>query len=184
MSGECKSYRLNEPMKWAEFKAMPDDIQIAYIKAIKAKYNAPNVAIAKMFGIDDACVGKRLAELGFQKGKAGRTRWEKMAFFEWCYGTHTTEDVEPEAVEEDVPVAETEQENTTAIQPCETEEDVAKKKAEHERMMAWENRLKKVVPTTGSLTFEDKANNILITLESLLGNKKVCLHVEWTVVEE
>ena len=41
MSGECKSYRMNSPMKWLEFRFMPRDLQIAYIKAIKEKYNPP-----------------------------------------------------------------------------------------------------------------------------------------------
>ena len=35
MSGECKSYRLNSPMSWDEFKAMPDDIKITYIKLLR-----------------------------------------------------------------------------------------------------------------------------------------------------
>lgn len=35
MSGEVKSYRLNEPMSWREFKAMPDDIKVTYIKLLR-----------------------------------------------------------------------------------------------------------------------------------------------------
>ncbi len=28
MSGECRSYRMNSPMKWHEFKAMPKDCSL------------------------------------------------------------------------------------------------------------------------------------------------------------
>ena len=31
MNGEVKSYHLNSPMLWSEFKSMPDDIQVLYI---------------------------------------------------------------------------------------------------------------------------------------------------------
>ena len=31
MSGEVKSYRLNEPMTYAEFRLMPEDLQKTYI---------------------------------------------------------------------------------------------------------------------------------------------------------
>ena len=30
MNGECKSYRLNDPMMWEEFKKLPDDIKTMY----------------------------------------------------------------------------------------------------------------------------------------------------------
>ena len=41
MSGEVKSYRLNKPMTWQEFKAMPHDVQYGYIKLLKSKYSVP-----------------------------------------------------------------------------------------------------------------------------------------------
>lgn len=198
MSGECVSYRLNDPMTWYQFKAMPEDLQLSYIKAIQDKYDAPIGAIAKMLGISDESLIRLLRKNNFPLGKRGRRTWDKVGFAKWCYGASAevsqveepaevqdievpTEEGEPEVVEEETPVEE--QEDNTAIQPCETEEAAAKKK-EHERMLAWENRLKKAIPTTGSMTFEDKADNVLLTLSSLLGNKKVCIHFEWTVVEE
>lgn len=196
MNGECISFRLNEPMTWNMFKATPEDIQITYIKAIQEKYNAPVGAIARMFGVCSESVFRLLRKNGCSAGSKGRRQWDAVGFSHWCYSTPVeetmaeeiaeilSEEVEPEAVEEVIPVAETENEDATAIQPCETDEDVSKKQKEHDRMMAFENRLKKSVPTAGSMTFEDKADNILLSLNSLLGNKKVCLHVEWTVVEE
>ena len=40
MNGECKSFRLNDPMVWKEFKSMPDDLKITYIKLQKYCRNA------------------------------------------------------------------------------------------------------------------------------------------------
>lgn len=100
MSGECKTYRMNSPMKWQEFKAMPKDLQIAYIKAIKEKYDPPIVAIAKMMGCERANLSRYLTSLGFEKGKRGHYPWDKMGFAEWCFGLPKTE--ECQSVEEDV----------------------------------------------------------------------------------
>ena len=41
MNGECKAYRLNDPMGWKEFKAMPDDLKITYIKLLRKEFNVP-----------------------------------------------------------------------------------------------------------------------------------------------
>jgi hypothetical protein len=35
MNGEVQTYKLNDPMTWEEFKAMPDDIKAVYIKALQ-----------------------------------------------------------------------------------------------------------------------------------------------------
>ena len=40
------------------------------------------------------------------------------------------------------------------------------------------------VPNNGDLTYEGKVNDILRSLEGLLGKKKVHLHVEWDVLED
>lgn len=101
MSGECKSYRMNSPMKWQEFKAMPKDLQIAYIKAIKDKYHNPPIgAIAKMMEIDRANLSRYLMSLGFEKGERGHRLWDKMGFAEWCFGVPKTE--ECQSVQEEV----------------------------------------------------------------------------------
>lgn len=32
LNGHVKNYNLSAPMKWAEFKAMPDDLQLEYLE--------------------------------------------------------------------------------------------------------------------------------------------------------
>ncbi len=51
MNGEVKTYHLNDPMTWEEFKKLPDDIKIAYIKNLREKFEVPNKTLAESFGI-------------------------------------------------------------------------------------------------------------------------------------
>ena len=66
MNGECKSYRLNDPVKWDEFKSMPDDIKATYIKLIRQKFNPPNTMIAQMMGVSEMTVRRELKKLGLE----------------------------------------------------------------------------------------------------------------------
>lgn len=43
MNSECKSYRLNDPMNYEQFKSLPDDLKALYLNAIIKKYN-PHLA--------------------------------------------------------------------------------------------------------------------------------------------
>lgn len=121
MSGECKSYRLNAPMSWAEFKAMPDDIQIAYVKLLRQKFNVPDKKLAEMFGTSKDGISFRFKKLGISMGKCQkRKNWDSEGFYAWLHGvdklpTPVIEEipcadpnqVEPETyVEDDLPVEE------------------------------------------------------------------------------
>lgn len=86
MNGECKSYRLNEPMTWAEFLEMPDDIQKLYIMALRKKYKVPNADLARMFGVERTCLSNHLNRHGFPKATVGKTKWDKDGFFAWVNG--------------------------------------------------------------------------------------------------
>ena len=119
MNGECKSYRLNDPMTLDEFMSMPDDIKCTYIKLIRKKFNAPVTQIAKMMGVSEATVRKELKRLGLNEGKtrSGKTKWDKEGFYAWWHGVDklpepVVEEVaitqEEEYVEEDLPFAEPE----------------------------------------------------------------------------
>lgn len=94
MNGEVKSYKLNDPMKWKEFKAMPDDVKVIYITAIRNRWNAPDTEIAKMLGVCKATIIRVIADLGLGKGKkAGGSRpWDKEGFYAWVYGAPETAD--------------------------------------------------------------------------------------------
>lgn len=107
MSGECKSFRLNDPMTREELLAMPDDLKIAYIKAIRNKYGTPDSHLAKAMGFTQQRFAKLVNRLGISKGKAagGHYKWDKEGFFAWWYGVEKLPTTVPEEPTE-VPVVE------------------------------------------------------------------------------
>ncbi len=112
MNGECKSFRLNEPMKWDEFKAMPDDIKATYIKLIRQKFNPPNTMIAQMMGVSEMTVRRELKKLGLEAiQRSGRMKWDKDGFYAWMHGVDklptpvpAEEPIEEPIQEEQLPV--------------------------------------------------------------------------------
>ena len=203
MSGECRSYRMNSPMKWQEFKSMPKDLQIAYIKAIKEKYNPPIVAIAKMMEIDRANLSRYLMSLGFEKGERGQRPWDKMGFAEWCFGTKKAEECQSvqEKVEDDISAEEAEEILDILGEAQEVEETVVEEEIPVEKEGRWAEipspglKIKLVdaakepapafaIPASGSMNYEGDALDILRSISRLLGGAKVALSVSWDVVED
>ena len=173
MSGECKSYRLNEPMRYDEFKAMPDDLKIAYILAIREKYKAPNVAIAKMMGTTKDAIYLVTKKLGIVNDTRGNKKWDKDGFMQWCYGVPADKEEEPaaeEATVEEVVVPEV---------PCETVEEEIPAIEEKDTIVL----PKMVVPTSGTMNFEGDTYDILKTIGVLLGGANVKMCVSWEVCD-
>jgi hypothetical protein len=87
MNGECKSYRLNSPMAWNEFKAMPDDIKITYIKLLREKFDVPDCEIYKMFGTNKDALSRYFKALGLRvPRKNSKREWKKEEWFAWVNG--------------------------------------------------------------------------------------------------
>lgn len=104
LNGETKTYRMNDPMKWAEFKAMPDDLKKDYIKAIRERWNTPDRKIAEMFGVTRACMSVAMKNLGIAPGKRGKQEpWDNKGFYAWAYRVETKRIEEAEQIEETQP---------------------------------------------------------------------------------
>jgi hypothetical protein len=166
MNGEVKSYRLNEPMSWKEFKAMPDDIKITYIKLLREKFNPFDSAIADIMGINKVSFSQEIKRLGLGHGEkhGGYRGWDqKEAFYAWASGV-------PTVVEEETPVEEPEEIECieTVPDPVAVEEAITKR----------------AVPTSGTMTFEGNTESILETLAVLLGGANVHISVTWDVLQE
>jgi hypothetical protein len=87
MNGECKSYRLNSPMAWSEFKAMPDDIKITYIKLLREKFDVPDCELYKMFGTDKDTLSRYFKKLDLRvPRKNSKREWKKEEWFAWVNG--------------------------------------------------------------------------------------------------
>ena len=105
MNGEVQSYNLNSPMKWAQFKRMPDDIKREYLSAIISKYNPQQAALAEMFGISRNTVCNMFRELGIPfRGNVSEVRTGRNDEF-WAW-VNSTNEVMQDVSEEPSPAAE------------------------------------------------------------------------------
>ena len=66
------TYKLDEPMNWESFKAMPEDLQKKYILNLQETCQANNDMLGKMFGVTGVSVCKMRHALGI--GAMGQSR--------------------------------------------------------------------------------------------------------------
>lgn len=185
MNGECKYYRMNDPITWDEFKALPDDLKKLYIKNLKDKFNVPNSAFAEMFGVHQSLVGRYFKCLGISDSARGRVAWNKEGFLAWRHGV-PAEGVRPS----ETPVDSEE----TPVEPIVTVKELAPmyplvemsnnetKETESSNSACTETHC--LVPMCGDMTFEGNAHDILRTIGQLLNGKNVHLNVKWDVLED
>jgi hypothetical protein len=187
MNGEVKRYRLNDPMAWKEFKSMPDDLKITYIKLLRKKFNVPGSHIAKMMGISTCRYSQEVNRLGISEGLHSRGRctpWDKEGFLAWWHGV----DMLPTPVPEEIPVKEepTQEEPETFV-----EDDLPfeEPQAEPDPIQTEESMTVKAVPVcatpcNGSMNFKCPADQALNTLAQILGKANCAISVMWKVIEE
>lgn len=183
MSGECKTYRLNDPMTWDEFKDMPNDLKISYIQALRAKYDVPDKYIAEMMGVCTKTLSLYLTDLKIgPKVGGGRRHWNKEGFLAWRSGA--ADAVEPS----ETPVEEAEEETFDDLVGCEapvlTPEQAEQVTVKDDSPDCCCSETKILIPEEGELTFKGDAYDILRTIGGILCGAKVKLKVEWEVLEE
>ena len=107
MNGEVQSYNLNCPMKWAQFKQMPDDIKREYLSSIISKYNPQQKALAEMFGVNPVTLSAKCRELGMSRwGDGHGARKGRNDAFEAWVSSATVAEPEQESIPDDIPTAE------------------------------------------------------------------------------
>ena len=105
LNGPVNTYKLDEPMTWESFKAMPEDLQKQYILNLQNIYQANDKMIGKMFGKSDVTVGEYRKKLGIHSiGKSKMTRDEvgirNTKWDAFCNGVVGGKPGEPKKVEE------------------------------------------------------------------------------------
>ena len=108
MNGDVKSYNLNKPMTWEEFRSMPQDLQIMYIKKLRNEFGVPDSVLGKAMGVCRSSFSKAMKDLKLSLGKsAGATgrQWfgsEKSSKFSeyWNKFNKKEDTVEEDSVEE------------------------------------------------------------------------------------
>jgi hypothetical protein len=79
-------------MTWKQFKELPDDLKVCYIKAIRKKYATPDRVLARCMGVPAATFSKKMRELGIGLGRGSGAKsymWHDsewaMNFEKWWY---------------------------------------------------------------------------------------------------
>lgn len=180
MNSAVVTYSLNKPMVWDEFKALPKDLQIEYIKLLRFKYKVPDVAIASFMGVDNSTISKynRKLGLGLGRDKAGDgKRWYKSEEAKEFYNWLEKNGIGIEIKIENADVKEEE------VEP-EPLNDILKNKPSVEPVLHEIQKQRKVTPESGDLVFECMAGDALNMLNDILGDSKVHLSVIWYVCDE
>lgn len=198
MNGEVKEYRLNDPVRWGEFKKWPDDIKVLYIKSLRKAYNVSDTKIAEMMGVSSITILNAMKRLGISAGhRSGRTKWDEDGWYAWVNGVPVkAEDEAFEVAQEIVEAAEAalesekcDEEVLERAEKCDTrEDDVAANHVFHfnavdDAVVRVRRAVRPSIPGWGQMELEGTVEECAATLQMLLADSRVKLSVSWTVVE-
>lgn len=179
MNGEEKAYRLNEPMTWNQFKDMPDDIKILYVKLIREKFNAPDKYIGEALGVSRVTFIREIGRLGIGLGKkaGGAREWDQDGFWSWWNGK--TDSEQEEETKEDLLECSEESPKTNLKEMLEVipENETFHEVPEVKTLPVVEEKI--TIPVSGRMTFNDSADVALKTVIGLLGGKDCTITIEW-----
>lgn len=86
-NGAVRIFQLSRPMDEAQWSAMPEDLQRAYIQRLRQRYNVGTARLAGMLGMSTGALRERLAQLGLWDGRKRRMRSEQAEAWErWLAG--------------------------------------------------------------------------------------------------
>ena len=83
MNGEVVTMSMREPMDWAAFRRVPDDLKCEYIQSLQDRFDVTYPMLAKMLGVCDHTVKRELARIGHPLGMRGKRKAAVDAFNEW-----------------------------------------------------------------------------------------------------
>ena len=130
-NGPVSTYKLDEPMRWDDFKAMPMDLQKQYLTYLVETYGATNEMLGDMFYVHPTHVGAVKKALGVVSHNPRHLSKEKKTIRDqmwaaFCNGVVGGGDAvkethrEPEKVET-LPVRRPDEPEEAAITPADTE---------------------------------------------------------------
>ena len=113
MNGDVKSYNLNRPMTWEEFRSMPQDLQIMYIKKLRNEFEVPDIVLGKAMGICKSSFSKAMRELNLSLGRSAGAKgkqWldseKRFKFFEYWNKFNNEKTVEEDSAEDEAEIVE------------------------------------------------------------------------------
>lgn len=184
MNGEVKEYRLNDPVRWGEFKEWPDDIKVLYIKSLRKAYNVSDTKIMEMMGVSGITLCKEMKRLGISTGqRSGRTKWDKDGWYAWVNG------VPVDAKEGAVTFTqgkcfEFEVDDVDGLKAAaEAAREAVSEKCDEEVLESTEKcDCTHAIPGWGQMELEGTVEECANTLQVLLKDSRVKLTVSWAVM--
>ena len=183
MSGEVKNYDLKQPMKWAEYKTLPDDLRREYIMRLKNLYGATDTCMGEMLGVCRPAVHRERVRLGIPgapKGSRPAPEWASFVKYGTPREATPLGDLIPPEVkakldkyEEKHPPAVIEK--TDSPNPM-CAEFTPKPKEEVFRPFA--------VPVSGDIRLRGTAAMIGETLYLLTGGENISCRISWETIRE
>lgn len=164
MNGEVKTYALNRPMRWKEFKMLPDDVRWEYIENLQKRFGVMQKDLAVMFGVSVNSVGLETKKLGIKfPHRGGWANTNNGGFRAFCAE-------EPKADPVEAP---------TETKPSEPEDEEPPEEVKAPDAPPVQNR--GGAPKSGSLCFENTTTTEALNLVySVLGSASMAkLSVSW-----
>lgn len=181
MNSEVKSFDLRQPMKWAEFCSMPDDLQREYILRLQKLYRAGDVAIGEMMGVSKTSILKRRGRLGIEGvGRGERPLPEWNSFIK--YGspkreTSAVKDLVPDEIREKLAQYE-EKHPPAVVRKVDSDMPICDSFTPAEPVEAEQP----VVPDTGDIRIRGTVATVGKALALLLGDGKMSFRISWEVM--
>lgn len=166
MNGEVKTYALNRPMRWKEFKLLPDDLRREYIENLQKRFGVMQKDLAVMFGVSANSVGLETKKLGIKfPHRGGWANTNNGGFRAFC-----AEELKADPVEA-----------PTETKPFEPEDEEPPEDVKATDAPPVQNRCG--APKSGSLCFENTTTTEALNLVySVLGSVRTAkLSVSWEV---
>ena len=196
MNGDVKTYNLNRPMSWTEFKTLPEDLKITYIKKLRNEFKVPDKVIAEMMCVTRSSFCKAIKDLGLSRGSAAAhesIKWDgtedQKRFYAWCgFYKNTEEEIVDETVaEEEVKETDISEEfsdiyGTPVVDGL--ADGVVVNNTDIYNAASNSGSKERVVPTGGRMSFDCKFEDAMNVLDSILNGNRVRLNVDWIVVKE
>lgn len=94
MNGPMHEYKMNEPMSVHEFKRMPDDLKVEYVRGLNSRFGVgPSTIGVELFGRSRPWLGELLKEIGAKIPRGGKlARQQRYEWEKWLDGVeHVSE---------------------------------------------------------------------------------------------
>lgn len=193
MNGDVKSYNLNKPMTWEEFRSMPQDLQIMYIKKLRNEFGVPDIVLGKAMGVCKSSFSKAMKDLNLSLGKnagAKSKQWigseKSFKFSEYWNRFKNKEDVvEEESIGDEAKVVE-EMDNPEETSNDYMIDDIDISEINYGVGVTVDHIAESehiAIPTGGRLSFDCKFDDAVKVLESILSGTNVRLNVDWIVMK-